>query len=97
MTFEEIIEKIALIKAFLYLHVEVKVAQSCPTICDPMDCSIWNSPGQNTGESSLSLLQGIFPTQGSKLLLRIRYLLLKVCAHLIEIAYRNDDKLPLSQ
>ena len=24
-----------------------------------------NSPGQNTGESSLSLLQGIFPTQGS--------------------------------
>ena len=25
----------------------------------------WNSPGQNTGEGSLSLLQGIFPTQGS--------------------------------
>ena len=25
----------------------------------------WNSPGQNTGVSSLSLLQGIFPTQGS--------------------------------
>ena len=24
----------------------------------------WNSPGQNTGVSSLSLLQGIFPTQG---------------------------------
>ena len=24
-----------------------------------------NSPGQNTGESSLSLLQGTFPTQGS--------------------------------
>ena len=24
-----------------------------------------NSPGQNTGEGSLSLLQGIFPTQGS--------------------------------
>ena len=27
--------------------------------------SPWNSPGQNTGVSSLSLLQGIFPTQGS--------------------------------
>ena len=27
--------------------------------------SPWNSPGQNTGEGSLSLLQGIFPTQGS--------------------------------
>ena len=25
----------------------------------------WNSPGQNTGVGSLSVLQGIFPTQGS--------------------------------
>ena len=28
--------------------------------------SPWNSPGQNTDVGSLSLLQGIFPTQGSK-------------------------------
>ena len=28
-------------------------------------CSPWNSPGQNAGVGSLSLLQGIFPTQGS--------------------------------
>ena len=27
--------------------------------------SPWNSPGQSTGVSTLSLLQGIFPTQGS--------------------------------
>ena len=27
--------------------------------------SPWNSPGQNTGVGSLSLLQGIFPTQAS--------------------------------
>ena len=27
--------------------------------------SPWNSPGQNTGVGSLSLLQGIFPPQGS--------------------------------
>ena len=27
--------------------------------------SPWNSPGQKTGMGSLSLLQGIFPTQGS--------------------------------
>ena len=27
--------------------------------------SPWNSPGQSTGEGSLFLLQGIFPTQGS--------------------------------
>ena len=26
--------------------------------------SPWNSPGQNTGVGSRSLLQGIFPTQG---------------------------------
>ena len=26
-------------------------------------CSPWNSPGQNTGACSLSLLQGIFPTR----------------------------------
>ena len=27
--------------------------------------SLWDSPGQDTGVGSLSLLQGIFPTQGS--------------------------------
>ena len=31
--------------------------------------SPWNSPGQNTGVGSLSLLQGIFPTQGCNLVL----------------------------
>ena len=46
------------------IHTKVKVAQSCPTLCDFMDCP-WNSPGQNTGVGSLSLLQGISPTQGS--------------------------------
>ena len=43
---------------------EVKVAQLCPALCNPMDCP-WNSPGQNTWVGSLSLLQGIFPTQVS--------------------------------
>ena len=42
---------------------EAKVAQSCLTLCDPIDYP-WNSPGQNTGVGTLSLLQGIFPTQG---------------------------------
>ena len=40
-------------------RVKVKVAQACPTLCDPVD-RLWNSPGQNTGVGSLSLLQGIF-------------------------------------
>ena len=36
------------------------------TLCDPHGLySPWNSPGQNTGVGSLSLLQGIFLTQGS--------------------------------
>ena len=45
----------------------MKVTQSYPTLCNPMDCtySPWNSPGQNTGAGSLSLLQWTFPTQGS--------------------------------
>ena len=43
--------------------MKVKFAQSCPTLYKPMDCP-WNSLGQNTGVGSLSLLQGIFPTQG---------------------------------
>ena len=25
--------------------LKVKGAQSCPTVCDPMDYSPWNSPG----------------------------------------------------
>ena len=41
----------------------MKVTQLCPTLCDPMDYSPWNSPGHNTGVGYLSLLQGIFLTQ----------------------------------
>ena len=45
----------------------MKITHSCPTVCDPMDYyNPWNSPGYNTGVGSLSLLQGIFPIQGSK-------------------------------
>ena len=43
----------------------MKVAQSCPTLCDPMGCSSWNSPGQNAGVGCLSLLQRIILTQES--------------------------------
>ena len=31
---------------------------------DSATYGLWDSPGQNTGVGSLSLLQGIFPTQG---------------------------------
>ena len=46
------------------------VAQSCPTLCDAVDCSPpgssvhGDSPGKNTGVGCHALLQGIFPTQG---------------------------------
>ena len=43
----------------------VKVAQSCPTLRPHGLYSPWNSPSQNTGVGSLSLLRGIFPSQGS--------------------------------
>ena len=45
------------------LEWKVKVAQLCLTLCHPMHCR--NSSGQNTEVGSLSLLQGILPTQGS--------------------------------
>ena len=43
----------------------LKVTQSYMTLPPHGLYSPWNSPGQNTGVGSLSLLQGIFPTQGS--------------------------------
>ena len=44
---------------------EVKVARFCPSLLQPLGLySLWDSPGQTTGVGSLSLLQGIFPTQG---------------------------------
>ena len=47
------------------------VAQSCLTLCNPMDCSLpgtsvlGDSPGKNTGVGCHALLQEIFPTQKS--------------------------------
>ena len=46
----------------------VCVWESCSVVSDSLWpnglYSPWNSPGKNTGVGSLSLLQGIFPTQG---------------------------------
>ena len=45
------------------------VSESHSIMSDPLRphglYRLWNFPGQNTGVGSLSLLQGIFPTQGS--------------------------------
>ena len=59
------------------------VAQSCPALCNPMDCSPpgssvhGDSPDKNTGVSCQALLQGILPTQGLNLgLSHCRWILL---------------------
>ena len=45
--------------------LKVKVAQSCPTLCDPMDYAVHGILQARILEwLSLSLLQGIVPTQG---------------------------------
>ena len=46
----------------------MKWSESCSFVSDSLQphglYGSWNSPGQNTGVGSCSLLQGIFPTQG---------------------------------
>ena len=56
---------------YIYTHSESEVAQLCPTLCDPMDCSLPGSsvhgilPGKDIGVDCYFHLQGIFLTQGS--------------------------------
>ena len=49
---------------FLRGCIQVKITQSRLTVWPHGLYSPWNSPGQNTGVGSLSLLRGLFPTQG---------------------------------
>ena len=69
--------KVHLVKAMVFPVVmyaaAAKSLQSCPTLCDPMDCSLpcfsvhGIFPGKSTGVGCHFPLQGIFPTQGLKL------------------------------
>ena len=55
----------------MFMGVRARSLQSCPTLCNPMDCSpsgssvYEDSPGKNTGMGCHALLQGIFLTQVS--------------------------------
>ena len=54
-------EMLGLVKSI----VKVLVTQSCPAVCDPMDCnppgcSVHSSTGKSTGVGCHSFLQGIF-------------------------------------
>ena len=63
-------------------------AQSCLTLCDPMDCSParllcpWGFLGKHTGAGCHFLLQGILPTQRSN-------------PHLLHLLHWQADSLPL--
>ena len=55
---------------YVCICVCANVAQSCLTLCNPMDWSPlvlcpWDSPGKNTRVGCHALLQAIFLTQGS--------------------------------
>ena len=71
-----------LLLIYLTCAVLCLFTQSCPTLCNPMECSLpdilaqGDSPGKNNGGGSLSLLQGIFLTQESNQdLLHCRWIL----------------------
>ena len=66
--------------AVIACMMHAKSLQSCPTLCDPMDCC---PPGSsNTGVGCHTLLQGIFPIQGSSL-------------HLLCLLHWQEDSSPL--
>ena len=65
---------------------ESEVAQSCLTLCSPLDCTPlcpWGFPGKSTGVGCHFLLQGIFPTQG--LNLGLRSLCRNIWGHIVRL------------
>ena len=83
--------------------VKVLVSQLCLTLFDPMDyAGPWNSLGKNTGVSSYSLLQRLFPTQRSNSgLLHFRQILYHLnhqllgCLGMLEFALSFADSIYL--
>ena len=55
--------------------IHAKSLQFCPTLCDPIDCSLpgssvhGNFPGKNAGVGCHFLLHRIFPIEGTNLIL----------------------------
>ena len=53
----------------MYIYIYESESESFSVVSDSLQphrlYNAWNSPGQNTGVGSLSLLQGTFLTQGS--------------------------------
>ena len=59
----EIMHRRCQVHSFLFVCLFFKSLSRVQLFVTPW--IVWNSPGQNTGVASLSLLQGIFQTQGS--------------------------------
>ena len=59
------------IRSILDSKKESEVTQSCPTLCDPMECWLPGTPVHGIFQARILgvgchfILQGIFPTQGS--------------------------------
>ena len=55
---------------FFFFCCSISSSECCSVVSNSLQhhglYSPWNSPGKNTGMSCHALLQGIFPTQGSK-------------------------------
>ena len=70
-------------------YVRAESLQSCPTLYDPMVCSLLGSPilggspSKTTGVSCHALLQGIFPTQ-------------RLNPHLLHLLHWQVGSLPLA-
>ena len=84
---------------YSYLKVKVLISQLCPTLWDPMHCSLpgsspCNSPGKNTGVGCHSFLQTIFLTQGLNPSLQHCRQILYHLSHLEFIALGLTDFLP---
>ena len=84
--------------SFMCVCVCTKLLQSCPTLCDPMDCSLpgsfvhgifqarileWKKKKKNTGVDCCALLQRMFLTQGSN-------------PHLLCLLHWQEGSLPLA-
>ena len=58
------------LRLMAFMYIMCLIAQSCLTLCNPMDCNPLgssvhgDSPDKNTGVDCHPLLQGLFPRQG---------------------------------
>ena len=86
---------------YIYIYIYGSESQLCLTLCDPMDYTVHGIlQGRRlpTGVGSLSLLQGIVPTQGSNSdLLYFRQTLYQHSYQLVAFPLTNLDSFELEE